>query len=661
MDTDSLLDALERLALHHTWTWSASVRALFDALPGAAQERHPIQIVSQLDESQLEALLSDAALVARVSREDSDLSALLAGGYAEPDIAYFSPEFGISDLIPQYSGGLGVLAGDHLKACSDLGVRLCGVGLFYRGGFFRQAVVGGTQAERYETYEPADLGCVDTGNEVTIPMADREVVARVWTLAVGRVPLVLLDTDVEANGDRDRRITDRLYSGDRRHRLEQEMVLGVGGARAMRELGWAPPVHHLNEGHAGFLALELIDRQMQAGRALDDAVAAIRPGLVFTTHTPVDAGIDRFDVDLVAGYLAPWAERWGIGVDGLLELGHAPDDDPDVFNMAALGLRVAARTNGVSQLHGQVSRELFAGVPGGDAIGAVTNGVHARTWTAPPLQETFDEVLGPGWADGETEAWGRIDEIDDDRVRSLRRQGAAALRATVADRTGLSIDPDALTIGFARRFAPYKRATLLLQRPELLAALLADDERPVQFVFAGKAHPANDAGKALIADVVAYASSGEANGRFLFVPDYDMALARAMYAGCDVWLNNPVRPHEASGTSGEKVALNGGLNLSISDGWWDEMADGRNGWTIPLSYEALARDRDLAEAGAALELLTGEVVPEYYEAGSPWSAGWIARMRHAWRTLGPKVTAGRMVSDYRRELYEPARRAAGSP
>ncbi len=631
------------------------MRALFDALPGAVPGRHPVQIVSQLDESQLEGLLSDASLVARVSREDSDLSALLASGPGEPDIAYFSPEFGISDLVPQYSGGLGVLAGDHLKAASDLGVALCGVGLFYRGGFFRQALADGAQAERYETYEPADLGCVDTGVAVTVPMADREVVARVWRLAVGRVSLVLLDTDVEINAEADRHITDRLYSGDRRHRLEQELVLGVGGARAVRELGWTPSVHHLNEGHAGFLAFELVDREVQAGRTLDQAVAAIRPGLVFTTHTPVDAGIDRFELDLVSTYLAPWADRWGIDVDQLVELGHAPDDDPPVFNMAALGLRVAGRANGVSKLHGQVSRELFASVPGGDAIASITNGVHARSWTAPALQEAFDEVLGPGWAGGDRAAWERVDHIDDERVRMLRRKGADALRAAVAERTGLTIDGDALTIGFARRFAPYKRATLLLHHPEQLAALLADDDRPVQFVFAGKAHPANRAGKELIADIVAYTSTHEANGRFVFVPDYDMALARALYAGCDVWLNNPVRPHEASGTSGQKAALNGGLNFSISDGWWDEMSDGRNGWTIPLSYERLAHDRDAAEARAALSLLAGEIVPEYYAGGTPRSPRWIDRMRHGWKTLGPRVTAGRMVSEYVRELYDPAR------
>ncbi len=661
LDTDSLCNALERLARYHTWTWSPSLRARFDALPGAAPGMHPVQIASQLDDSQLEQLLADATLVAQVSREDSDLSALLAGGSTGPAIAYFSPEFGISDLIPQYSGGLGVLAGDHLKAASDLAVPLCGVGLFYRGGFFRQAVAGGTQAERYETYEPTDLGCVDTGATVTVPVADREVVARVWRLAVGRVQLVLLDTDVEGNAEADRAITDRLYSGDRRHRLEQELVLGVGGARAVRALRWAPSVHHLNEGHAGFLAFELIDREVRTGRALHEAIEAIRPGLVFTTHTPVDAGIDRFDIGLVSDYLAPWADRWGVSVDELIGLGHAPDDDPPVFNMAALCLRLAGRTNGVSQLHGQVSRELFAGVPGGPAIGAITNGVHARSWVAAPLQQTFDEVLGSGWADGDEAAWARVDRIADDQVRAARRSGAEALRAAVAERTGVGIDVDALTVGFARRFAPYKRATLLLLRPELLAALLGDDDRPVQFVFAGKAHPANEAGKRLIADVIAYAATPEANGRFVFVPDYDMALARAMYAGCDVWLNNPVRPHEASGTSGEKAALNGGLNLSISDGWWAEMADGRNGWTIPLSYEPLAHDRDVAEADAALGLLAGEIVPEYYAGGASRSAEWIERMRHGWRTLGPRVTAGRMVSDYVRELYEPARREAGSP
>jgi starch phosphorylase len=654
LDTRGLSESLLALAHNHRWTWSPHVRSIFEALPGFSPEQHPVQLVAALGDDQLASLLTDVELMGRINHELAELSGLTRQEQEAPEIAYFSPEFGISDLVPQYSGGLGVLAGDHLKAASDLGMSLCGVGLFYRGGFFHQGLAGGRQVERYETYEPEDLGCVDTGIEVSIPLIDHDVVARVWRLEVGRISLILLDTDVEPNSAADRLIADRLYSGDRRHRLEQELVLGVGGSRALAALGWAPPVRHLNEGHAGFLILDLLDRQIESGLSLRDALAAIKPGLIFTTHTPVPAGIDRFEVRLATEYLAPWAERWDVPVTDLLALGADPGDEPAAFNMAAFCLKAAGRANGVSQLHGLVSRELFAGVPGGDAISSVTNGVHARTWVMPRLQSTFDTVLGPGWADGDSEAWQRVDDISDEEIRSLRRAGSAELSRVVSHRAGTAIDPDSLIIGFARRFATYKRATLLLQHPEELAAILGADERPVYFVFAGKAHPADDEGKALLADIVSYGNSAQARGRFILLPDYDMAVAAAMYAGCDVWLNNPVRPHEASGTSGEKSALNGGLNCSISDGWWDEMADGQNGWTIAASDATVASERDLAESAAALRLLSERVIPEYFAEHRPWSATWIERIRCSWRSLGPQITAGRMVAEYGTRLYQPA-------
>ena len=659
MDSHGLRESLMVLARNHHWVWSASTRAVFDALPGSSARRHPVQTGAALDEPQREALCADGWLVDRVCRLVGELSELVADVSPTPDIAYFSPEFGISDLVPQYSGGLGVLAGDHLKAASDLRLSLGAVGLFYHRGFFLQEVDDGVQTEHFETYDARDLGCVDTGVEVTVPIADHEVSARVWRLDVGRVPLLLLDTDIPANDDHDRAITDRLYGGDRRHRLRQEMVLGVGGVRALRQLGWAPSVHHLNEGHAGFLILELLDAGIRDGHSLASALDAIRPGLVFTTHTPVPAGIERFDVDLAAEHLAPFAGRWRLDVGELLDLGMTPDDRSS-FNLATFCLRAAGRANGVSKLHGEVSRTLFADVPGGPEIMSVTNGVHARTWVAPRLQEVFDEHLGPGWADGGADAWQRVDRIGDQAIRDVRRAGADDLRAMVADRIGAAIDPDALIIGFARRFTAYKRATLLLQHPERLGALLADPDRPVQFVFAGKAHPADDGGKALIAAIVAFGDSDAAVGRFFFVPGYDMAVARAMYAGCDVWLNTPVRSREASGTSGEKSALNGGLNCSVSDGWWDEMADGRNGWTIPATDgsddddDDVVAARDRAESAATLDLLAHDIVPEYFADGGPWSAAWIERIRDGWRSLGPRVTAGRMVADYIDRLYDPA-------
>jgi starch phosphorylase len=654
LDTHDLSASLTLLAGNHCWTWSDDIGSIFERLPGSDPANHPASHVADLSASQLAALLDDEAFISDVTHHTAAVSELADAIPTAPEVAYFSPEFGITDVVPQYSGGLGILAGDHLKAASDLGVSLCGVGLFYRGGFFLQDMRNGRQYERFATYDPTDFACTDTGVTVDIPMAGRTVTARVWRLDVGRIALVLLDTDVDTNSTTDRAITDRLYSGDRRHRIEQELVLGVGGSRALAALGWHAPVRHLNEGHAGFLILDLLDAQIAAGATLAEAREAIRPRLVFTTHTPVPAGIDRFEIALATEYLAPWAKRWGVPAADVLALGQDEGDDPAAFNMAAFCLQMAGRTNGVSKLHGAVSRELFAGVPNGSDIGAVTNGVHARTWVAPRLQNTFDQVLGAGWSEGDPAAWDRVTAIDDDTVRSHRRAGGVDMAKLVAERTSSTIDPDALIVGFARRFATYKRATLLFQHPEELAALLADDDRPVQFVFAGKAHPADEPGKALLADVVAFGATPEAHGRFIFVPDYDIAVARAMYAGCDVWLNNPVRPREASGTSGEKSALNGGLNLSISDGWWAEMADGRNGWTIPNSDATDPDERDREESAAALDLLANALVPEYYGPDGGLSPAWIERVRDNWRSLGPLVTAARMVADYRDDLYERA-------
>lgn len=652
MDRTSLRDALHHLAANHLWTWQYRTADLLASLPTAAADRHPVVAVRALDDHQLDALLADDAFTAAVIDRRTHLDETMATAITAPDIVYYSPEFGLSELVPQYSGGLGVLAGDHLKSASDLGTDLAAVGLFYRHGFFRQYLDGEQQAERVDTYWADDIGCIDTGIVVEVPVADRVVHAKVWRLQVGRIPLLLLDTDLPANSPHDRAITDQLYSGDRLHRLEQELVLGVGGARAVAAIGWNPGVHHSNEGHAGFLAIELLDRARTAGAAdLAAAVAEVTPTVLFTTHTPVPAGIDRFEHALIGPHLQPWATAWGDDLSELFALGADPDD-AGVFNMAALCLGIAARANGVSRLHGEVSRELFAGVPGGSAITSVTNGVHARTWVSPALQDLFDDALGDGWDLGDAAAWARIDGVDADRIVAIRSGDQRRLVDLLAQR-GITLDPDALVVGFARRFATYKRANLLLRHPELLAALLADDDRPVHFVFAGKAHPADVPGKAMLHDIVHYGATPAANGRFSFVPDYDIGVARALYWGCDVWLNNPVRPREASGTSGEKAALNGALNCSILDGWWAEMSDGRNGWDIPTSDAAAESVRDDEESAAALGLLAGIAAEFHADGRGRPSAAWIDRMRHNWRSLGPQVTAARMVADYDRELYQP--------
>ena len=655
MDRPALREALVALASNHLWTWQHRTSELLSTLPTAGPDLHPVQAVRALDDAQVDALLDDGDFVAAVHDRLTALTEVTDAAVTQPDIVYFSPEFGISEVVPQYSGGLGILAGDHLKSASDIGTNLAGVGLFYRHGFFRQSIEDGQQAERIDTYVAADFGCTDTGIVVKVPIADRIVAAKVWRLAVGRVPVLLLDTDIPTNSVADRAITDRLYSGDQLHRLEQELVLGVGGARAVAAIGWNPGVYHSNEGHAGFLTLTLLDQARAPGGAatLADAVEVVKPRVLFTTHTPVPAGIDRFPRHMVEPHLRPWAAAWGEQMDTLVALGEDPHDGTEVFNMAALCLHIASRANGVSQLHGEVSRGLFAMVPGGSSITSITNGVHARTWVSPALQDVFDDHLGQGWDLGHESAWSRIDEVPSTTVTATRTATRTRLVDLLAERSGATLADDALVIGFARRFATYKRANLLLRQADALAALLADDDRPVHFVFAGKAHPADGPGKALLADIVAYGRTPAANGRFSFLPDYDISVARAMYFGCDVWLNNPVRPREASGTSGEKAALNGALNCSILDGWWAEMSDGRNGWDIPTSDATLDDVRDDEESAAALELLRSIAAEFHADGRGQPSAAWLDRMRHNWRTLGPLVTAARMVADYQSELYGP--------
>lgn len=644
MNHETIRSSLNRLAGNYRWTWTTSTRDLFDRLPNTDASLHPARLVARLSDDELTTIAGDDALVAWIQGEKEALDALLADTQT-PRIAYCSPEFGLSALLPQYAGGLGVLAGDHLKSASDLGTPLVGVGLFYGEGVFRQVIEDGRQTERYDTVDASSVGAVDTGVIIDIPFPGRDVKARVWRVEVGRVPLLLLDTDIEPNTEADRKITDRLYAGSREHRLEQELVLGIGGAKALATMGWDIEVYHLNEGHAGFIVLELIDR-VCADVGLEAARKQVRDQLVFTTHTPVPAGIDRFDSEMVLPYLQPWADRWESPIDSIWDLGEDPDD-PQMFNMAALCLRSARTANGVSALHGEVSRQLFAGVGIGDDITHVTNGVHARTWTGGHTQHLFDEALGEGWAEGRSEAWDRVSQIDDHTLVELRRRSSRVLADLVRERTGDALDPDALVIGFARRFAPYKRASLFLRRPDLLERLLADDERPVHFVFAGKAHPSDETGKGLVADLIAAKTSDTVNGRLTFVPDYEMDIALAMVQGSDIWLNNPIRPREASGTSGEKAVLNGSLNCSVLDGWWAEMYDGQNGWEITPSEAEDPGTRDHDEATTMLETIS-KIVSEYHDSPALLQG----RIRHAWTTLGPKVTSARMVRDYQDRIYQ---------
>ena len=657
MNNNQFRDNIYELATNLRWSWHLPTEHLLRRLRTSGTNVHPLRALDTLTADDWSTLERDVEFVESVDAAHEELSTYVGKHLVEaPDVVYLSPEFGISDLVPQYSGGLGILAGDHLKAASDANLSLGAVGLLYRQGFFRQDVVDGRQHERYEVHEPVSLGAIDTGVVVDVPIASRTVAARVWKFHVGRVVLLALDTDVIGNTDGDRNITDRLYSGDKTHRLEQELILGIGGVKAVQALGWSPKVHHLNEGHAGFLAFELIDAAMRAGASsLARAVASIREHIMFTTHTPVPAGIDRFDRSLIEPYLTPWSKRWDVPIDEVLALGRDPESGTAVFNMAVLCLGVASAANGVSELHGEVSRQLFENVETTAKIGHVTNGVHARTWVSEQLQSLFDANLGDGWDIGDAVAWAKVDTLSDADVRMHRHLAQRPL-AELLSTYGAELDPDALVVGFARRFATYKRATLMLRQRDRLVNLLVDDERPIHFVFAGKAHPADGEGKQLLADIVNFSQSTDAHGRFTFIPDYDIAVAKAMYHGSDVWLNTPVRPHEASGTSGEKAALNGALNCSILDGWWAEMSDRHNGFDIlaanPESGFGAVSDaaRDDVEATNTLEQLE-LIVAEFHSGGAAPSAEWIERMRHAWLTLGPKVTAGRMVDDYDRLYY----------
>ena len=687
------------LMLNLRWSWHAPTAELFSSIDPAAWQAaagDPIAMLSALPPDRVAALAADAEFLDRLSAADADLRqymteprwyATAGPGQAAPAaVAYFSPEYGITAALPQYSGGLGILAGDHLKSASDLGVPLIGVGLLYRHGYFTQSLsADGWQAERYPAGDPNGLPLEllrDAGGaavHVSVGLrAGRQLAAQVWMAQVGRIPLLLLDTYVEENEADLHEVTDRLYGGGSDHRLRQELLLGIGGMRAVRAFCALtghpePEVFHTNEGHAGFLGLERIREYAEQGLSFDAAIEVCRAGTVFTTHTPVPAGIDRFDRDMVEQHfdgdpLLP--------VDRVLALGAEtyPGGDPDKFNMAVMGMRLAQRVNGVSLLHGQVSREMFAGLwPGFDTtevpIGSVTNGVHTPTWVAPEILlltgASPDEGESWDWEQAATapaaELWrarrvlrARLVAETRRRLRaSWRQRGASGAELTWIDDV---LDPDVLTIGFARRVPSYKRLTLMLNDPERLSQLLNDPATPLQIVVAGKAHPADVGGKALIQQMVQFADSADVRRRIVFLPDYDMAMAHALVQGCDAWLNNPLRPLEACGTSGMKVALNGGLNISVRDGWWDEWYDGGNGWEIPSAdgVEDPVR-RDELEALALYELLAKSVTPLFYDRdaeGVP--QGWVDRIRHTLRSLGPKVQAERMVREYTSTLYVPA-------
>jgi starch phosphorylase len=676
-------ERLKDLAYNLRWDWHRPTKELFRELdPGLWETvgHNPVALLRRLDP---DAVAGREGIDDRVQGLWEDLDAYLhrdetwyGRDFDRPLVAYFSAEYGITESLRIYSGGLGVLAGDHLKSASDLGVPLVAMGLLYRQGYFRQELnPEGRQRESYPVADFHDLPLRAVGRpdgsplRLRVPFPGRQVAVRVWRADVGRIPLYLLDTDIPENGAEDRRLTSRLYGGDQTMRIAQEILLGMGGFRALREMRVQPRSYHMNEGHSAFLGLELVRERMQEeDRTLDDAMEAVRREGVFTTHTPVPAGHDRFPAELMERFLTPAAASLGLDMPGLMDLGRVnPGAEDEPFTMTVLALRLADQVNGVSALHGAVTRRMWKelwphrkvhDVP----IGHITNGVHLPSWVHPEIADAY------GVAPGDLGLDDRRPEPDPRRLWDVRQRRREELVSYVARVTGARFNPGALTIAFARRFATYKRATLLLSDLDRLAALLADPGRPVQILFAGKAHPRDEGGKALIRRIVEVSRDPRFRDRLTFIPGYGIDVARQLVQGADVWLNNPRRPMEASGTSGMKAAANGVLNVSILDGWWDEAWQSSLredaapiGWAIGEGAEAATPEAaDARDLEALYSVLKGEVVPTFYDRGADgFPAAWADRMVQSIRQVAPVFTTHRMVRDYV-ERYRRAAEAAGA-
>ncbi len=697
------LRPLLEVAYNFQWSFNPAALDVFERLDPIAWEEtghNPVKLLSTISPERLEALALDEKLVAKVREAHESLARHMAdkGWYAGVSkdlptrlrpllVAYFCAEFGLHECFQIYSGGLGLLAGDHLKAASDLGLPLIGVGLLYRNGYFHQALdATGYQQELYPALDAPRqpvrrMMDLETGRQLTVglELPGREVKIAVWRADVGKVRLYLLDTNIPENSAEDREITANLYLGDQRRRIEQELVLGIGGVRALDAIGEEPTVFHLNEGHAAFLAIERIRQlRVRTGLSFDQCREAAACGHVFTTHTPVPAGIDHFNTGLVQHYFGTMYDALGLDMEGFMALGRENvADKNEAFSMAILAIRCARFCNGVSKLHGDVSRKMWQNIfpetPVAEVpIGHVTNGVHTATWVSPTMAAVFDKHLGEAWHSRPQDpaAWAGIDKAPDAELWTARQAGRAGFveycgRAAGYGKTGGrpgTLDPSLLTIGFARRFAGYKRGTLLFRDPERLGRLLKGDKgRGVQLVLSGKSHPGDGWGKDLIKDIVAFARSDAAMGRILFIEDYGIDVAREMVRGCDVWLNTPIRGLEASGTSGMKAAMNGVLHASILDGWWDEAFTPKVGFKIEDTgvylNDAPNPERDEREADALYRLIEAQLVPEFYtrEAGVP--RAWTAKMRACIRELAPFFSTGRMVAEYAGKYYFPAHAA----
>ena len=694
---------LKELAYNMWWCWQGQAQYLFRRLDANLWEEvyhNPVAMLGKLDQGRLAEVAEDEGFLAYLERTHGALKEYMSklgwwgatyGATDQPQVAYFCAEFGISECLPIYSGGLGVLAGDHLKSASELGIPLVGVGLLYQRGYFRQRLnADGWQLELFPRNDfpnmPVQGVTGDDGEPLTVQVdyPGRAVTARVWRVQGGRVPLYLLDTNLPENSPEDRQITAQLYGGDQEMRIRQEMLLGIGGVRALRALKLAPKACHMNEGHSAFLSLERIAMLMDDhGISFDEARQAVAASTIFTTHTPVPAGNDAFEPWLVDRYFEHYWPKLGLSREQFLALGRQePSNKDEPVNLTVLALRMSSFRNGVSKLHGEVSRRLWHNVwpqlPMDEVpIQHITNGVHTRTWLSHDMAELYDRYLGPRWQEkpSDEEIWERVEQIPDTevwRTHERRRErlvgfarrrlceqfvkcGASQAELRVAEEV---LDPEALTIGFARRFATYKRANLILEDLPRLQRMLSDENRRVQILFAGKAHPRDNPGKDLIRQIVHTSRRTEFRSSLVFLEDYDMNVARYMVQGVDVWLNTPLRPMEASGTSGMKVAANGGLNVSIPDGWWNEGYTPDVGWCIGAgeTYDDLDY-QNRVESQALYDLLEKEIVPLFYDRGRDGlPREWVRRMKAAMRTLAPMFNSNRMVRQYAEQFYAPAGR-----
>jgi starch phosphorylase len=692
---------LRELSWNYWWSWAPDGAEIFrDLDPNlwAQCEQNPRLMLTQISDLRLAQIATDPLLVGRVQQINRRFNAYMDDRRpwaklalpphitAQTPVAYFCAEFGVHNSLPLYSGGLGILAGDHLKSASDLNVPLVAIGLFYRFGYFRQRLRrDDLQEEEYRENHVDEFGLKSVDDEqgkpllIQVEMRGRTVSARVWSAAVGRVQLYLLDTNVPENSEVDRLVTGHLYGGDRETRLVQEMMLGIGGVRLLQTLNIEPAVFHLNEGHSAFLTLELARQIIENdGVTFDEAMKRVRERCVFTTHTPVAAGHDEFDSGLVEKGFGDWPQRaLGLSREEFLRLGRINDDSPASFGLTPLALRMARSTNGVSRKHGEVSRELWQQMWPDVSLGEVpitfvTNGVHPATWVAPLLRRVYEDCVGEDWIERSRDAgaWRygieKISDADLWQAHSSLKQRLVAFVRDVSFDARLArgdseehieaartmFDPDILTIGFARRVAGYKRWDLILSDRDLLAKLINDPERPVQFVFSGKAHPQDQGAKRVLQELIDWQREPSVRQRVAFLEDYDQEIARQMVQGVDVWMNVPRRPQEASGTSGQKVAINGGLNFSVLDGWWLEGYDGDNGFAIGDLAEVGAAEMDRQDAESMYRVLADEIISRFYDRdaeGLP--RRWIAMMKRSIGTLAPQFSSDRMVAEYAERIY----------